>query len=271
MAITFRLPSPKRFLTIVVVTVILFYLAACAGLFVMQRSFLYHPIVRSTPFESNIAVLSDSETINILTRETEDQDAVIYFGGNSEDVSYPLEKLREALGGKSLYFVDYRGYGASTGSPSEKGFFEDAIAVYDHVREKHSKISVIGRSLGSGVAVYLASVRPVERLVLITPYDSIANVARGRFPIFPVGLILTDQFDSASRVKDISAATLILLAESDQIIKKERSEALVGQFPSDQVEVRTLKGTDHNSIGSAPEYADAIKLYLTEQPIDRSR
>ena len=262
MPLTVQLPSFKRLLTKVIVTVVLFYLIACAGLFMMQRSFLYHPVSRTLSHGSSLAIPSGNETINVLTRETDGQEAVIYFGGNSEDVFYPLERLKEAIPDKSLYFVDYRGYGGSTGSPSEKGLFEDAVAVYDHVSGKHSRVSVIGRSLGSGVAVYLASTRPVERLVLITPYDSIANVARERFPIFPVSLILTDRFDSAARVKSISAATLILLAESDEIIHRERSEALIAEFPSSQVEVRTLKGTNHDSIGRAPEYSDAIRQHL---------
>jgi len=266
MRFTVQLPSFKRLLTIVIVTVLLFYLIACTGLFFAQRSFLYHPITRPASNGSNISIQSDKETINVLTREVDAQEAVIYFGGNSEDVSFPLERLQEALSDKDLYFVDYRGFGGSTGSPSEKGFFGDAVAVYDHVRQKHSKISVIGRSLGSGVAVYLASARPVERLVLITPYDSITNVAYERFPIFPISLILTDKFDSVSRIKSVSAATLILLAESDEVIPRERSEALVDQFPPDQVEVRTLKGTNHGSIGSATEYSTAITNYLGVTP-----
>lgn len=136
------------------------------------------------------------------------------------------------------------------------------VAVYDHVHAKFPNVTVIGRSLGSGVAVYLASVRKVDKLILITPYDSIENVAKKHFPIFPIGLLLKDKFDSASRVKDLTAKTLILIAENDKTIPRENTDLLVQQFPSDKVVVKTLAGTNHDSITSGAEYLKLISDFL---------
>jgi len=165
-----------------------------------------------------------------------------------------------------LFLVNYRGYGGSTGTPSEDGLFADAVAVYDYVRARYPRVSVVGRSLGTGVAIYLSSVRNVEKLVLITPYDSIENVAKKHFPIFPISFLLKDKFNSASRVKDVKAKTLVLIAEDDKTIPRENSEALVQRFSPDQIVVKTLPGTTHSSITFGNEYALLISQFLTVNP-----
>ena len=90
-----------------------------------------------------------------------------------------------------LYLLHYRGYGGSSGSPSEEMISRDAMTLFDQVYATHPHITVVGRSLGSGVAVRLASQRPAARLVLITPYNSLEELAARQFPIFPVKWLLT--------------------------------------------------------------------------------
>lgn len=249
------LQSVKRITVSVLVISVLLYLAACTLLYFKQRSLLYFPTTENKLFESaRISVESGGETLRILTRPAPGSDAVIYFGGNSEDVAFDKDPLGNALPGKTLYLVNYRGYGGSTGSPSEDGLFRDALAVYDSVRESHTNISVIGRSLGTGVAVYLASVRPVDRLVLVTPYDSIENVAKTHYPVFPISLLLQDKFDSASRAHNISSRTLIILADNDQVIPRSNSESLIKRFPDENIVVKVIQGTDHNTIALSSEY-----------------
>lgn len=253
--------SGKRVLTIVVVTVASVYVIACISLFLGQRSLIYHP-TRSISNGPNISIESGGNQIRVLTRQINSDKAVIYFGGNAEDVSVPLLSIGEGLKTQDLYFVNYRGYGGSTGSPSEFAVFQDALATYDLVSKTHHNISVIGRSLGSGVAIYLASMRQVERLVLITPYDSIENVAQQQFPIFPVGLILQDKFDSASRVKEVRAKTLMILADNDEIIPRNSSERLILEFPPSQVETQVILGSTHNSVAHSSEYVPTIVTFL---------
>ncbi len=237
------------------------YLAACVLLFLVQRSFLYFPTPERAHVES-ISIESEGETLRILTRPADSANAIILFGGNADDVSYYLGSFAAAFPEQNLFLVNYRGYGGSSGTPSETALYADAIAVYDHVHAKFPNVSVIGRSLGTGVAVRLASVRKVDRLILITPYDSIENVAKGHFPIFPVGLILRDKFDSASHVKHVTAKTLILIAENDRTIPRKDSDALAQKFPSDQVIVKIMAGQTHNSITSGIEYLILIREFL---------
>ncbi len=257
--------SIKRILIALAVAIPVMYLAASIILFFTQRSLIYFPTPESK-HSSTISIESEGETLRILTRPADSTHAIILFGGNAEDVSHYLGSFAAALPGQNLFLVNYRGYGGSTGDPSEAALFADALAVYDHVQKEFESITVVGRSLGSGVAVYLASVRKVDRLILITPYDSIENVAKTHFPIFPVGLILQDKFDSASRVKDVTAKTLILIAENDRVIPRESTDDLVQTFPVDQVVVKTLPGKTHDSITFGPDYLEASRAFLSSEP-----
>ena len=253
----------KRIFLICLSLLALGYIVFGSLLFFYQRSFLYFPTPESkTPGSTSFSLTNDGETIRIWSRTVESSYAVIYFGGNSEDVSNNFMRFSSLLPDQNLYFVNYRGYGGSSGTPSEAALFSDALAVYDSIREKHANISVIGRSLGSGVAVYLAANRKVDKLVLVTPYDSIENVAKKRFPIFPISLLLQDKFNSASRVQNITAKTLVILAENDEVIPRANSYALTARFPPQQLEIKVVLGTTHDSIGRSPEYFDIITGFL---------
>lgn len=257
------LRSAKRISVAVLVIVAMLYVAACVLLFFNQRSLLYFPTPESRlSDEPGITVESGGESLRVLTRQHDGPDAVIYFGGNAEDVSTSLFRFSTVLPNQSLYFVNYRGYSGSTGTPTESALFADALAVYDRIRDKYRTISVIGRSLGSGVAVYLAANRKVDKLVLVTPYDSIENVAKKSFPIFPVSLILQDRFDSAQMIPNVDAGSLVILAENDQVIPRANSDALIARFPIDQVTVKVIDRTDHNSIGLSQFYFDEVVGFL---------
>ena len=230
-------------------------------LYFAQRSMLYFPTSRADSFPS-ISIESEGEKIQVLTKISDSTDAILLFGGNADDVSNYHGDFADTFPKKDIFLVNYRGYGGSTGTPTESALFADALAVYDHVHERYQNITVIGRSLGTGVAVYLASVRNVDRLILITPYDSIENVAQSHFPIFPVRILLKDKFDSASHVKSVSARTLVLVAEHDKTIPRRHTDALVREFPPDQVVVKTLVGKTHESITSGPAYLLHCREFL---------
>ncbi|MGE3467027.1 MAG: alpha/beta hydrolase [Pyrinomonadaceae bacterium] len=258
--------SFKRTVLILAISIATLYLLACVLLFLTQRSFLYFPTPAAPEGISSVSIESEGEILRIITRPADNPDAIILFGGNADDVSAYLGSFAAALPEQNLFLVNYRGYGGSSGTPSESALFTDAVAVYDHVKARSRSVSVVGRSLGSGVAVHLASVRDVDKLILITPYDSIENVAKKHFPIFPIGLLLRDKFDSASRVQDVSARTLILIAEDDRTIPRENTLALARKFRSDHIVVKTLPGTTHNSIGAGTEYFEVIREFLDANP-----
>ena len=120
----------------------------------------------------------------------------------------------------------------------------------------------MGRSLGSGAATYLASKRSVEKMLLVSPYDSIKNVAQNKFPIYPMFLLLKDEYDSIGRVKEIQAKTIILMAENDEVIPKKHSMRLISEFPPEQITVKTISKTGHNDISNKMEYYDHLRSFL---------
>src|SRR3954449_865774 len=97
---------------------------------------------------------------------------LLYFGGNAEDVAWNLKRVAQQAPGAGWLLVDYRGYGASDGTPSEEALSDDAIEWFDYAKQKldAQSIVVFGRSLGSGVAVQLAAARPVQAVILATPF-----------------------------------------------------------------------------------------------------
>lgn len=243
----------------VLATAAVVYGGVCALMFVGQRSLLYYPVSGPAPAGAErLDLPSGDATLRIWARPTSGADALIYFGGNAEDVGGEFATFAAALPRHALYLVNYRGYGGSSGSPTEPALLADALAVYDYVAASHPRIAVVGRSLGSGVAVHLASQRPVRRLVLVTPYDSIANVAAGIYPFLPVRLLIKDSYDSASRVAGVRAPTLVVVAGRDEVIPRVRTDALVARFPAAQVRVEVIPGATHNALDYEALVADFL-------------
>ena len=253
----------KRSIVALVTFVGLAYTALCTALYVGQRSLLYHPTPESRSAHANPLWLKTAgATLKVWHIAHGSDRAILYFGGNAEDVAWNIDPLAALFPEDDVYLVNYRGYGGSSGSPSEAGLFEDAEAVFDRIRKNHAMVSVIGRSLGSGVAVHLASVRDVGRIVLVTPYDSVMSVAKSQFAIFPVSLMLKDRFDSYSKAADIDVPTLVLLAEDDRIIPHRHSERLVTALAPEQLRLQTIRNTNHDSIVQSEEYLRALREFL---------
>ena len=242
-------------MAIFLVVILALYLTICAALFFFQRALIYHPQQRSLATLVNTEKISlNGETLVMTVQLKETEKAVIYFGGNAEDVSASLPLFASAFPNHALYLMHYRGYGGSSGTPSEEALHADALALYDEVSKKRPAITVVGRSLGSGVAVKLASVRNLERLVLVTPYDSIQNIAASQFSWFPVGLLLQDKFDSWRYAPKVKAPTTVLVAQDDEVIPMESSKKLFSYFSPGIGSYHVLHSASHNSISQNAAY-----------------
>ena len=197
---------------------------------------------------------------------------IVYYGGNAEDVSLNFADL-DRFPAESFLFMNYRGYGQSQGNPSEKALLADALFILDHVLESASidpaHVVLMGRSLGSGVAVHVAGHRRVGAVILVTPFDSLVNVAKAHYPIFPVGWLLRHRFDSAALAPEIAAPGLFLTASHDQIVPPRFAANLERVWGGSVTAVR-VDGTDHNTIETAPVYWEAIRAFLASpgQPFD---
>ena len=157
--------------------------------------------------------------------------------------------------------MPYRGYGGNPGAPSETGIFADALALESHVRMNYPEVSLMGRSLGSGVATYLASQKPIVKTLLITPYDSIADVAADKYPLFPVRWLLKDRYNSAGYAGLVKSKVKIMIAMEDAVIPPSHSFKLVSAFKQKPT-VKVISGVGHNSISSAEDYAFEVCDFL---------
>src|SRR5262245_11232366 len=238
------------------------YAALCVLLFFVQRSMIYFPVRESAaPGATALRFETEGADLKVWSVQRPGPDALLYFGGNAEDVGASIGRFADRLPGTSLYFVNYRGYGGSTGSPSERALVADAIAIYDRLRERHRDISVLGRSLGSGVAVQLARRRELRRLALVTPFDSLVRVAADQMRWFPVGLLLRDRYDSAASIPAISAGSLVVGAGSDEVIARARTDALIAAFRTPP-RVIVLAGATHNTVDLDPRYLEELATFL---------
>ena len=249
-----------RAILVIAAIAALTYIALCVALFLAQRSFIYYPQLRSTTnTNATLALNVKGATILVSTRQHTGSDAVIYFGGNAEDVSLSLPMLTDAFPNRSVYALNYRGYGGSTGKPTEAALIADAHALFDHVHLDHPRITVIGRSLGSGVAVHIASGRPVERLVLVTPYDSLLNIAASQFPFFPVRWLLLDKFESWRYALKMTAPTQLIAAQYDEVIPFASTQSLYTHFPKGLATLTIIPGVGHNSVSESPDYVPLLR------------
>ena len=194
-----------------------------------------------------------------------DRPLLVYYGGNAEEVSSNLPELARLKAGAYL-FMNYRGYGDSDGKPSQKALCRDALFILDTVTRRENiplaHVVLMGRSLGSGVAVHIASRRAVGGVILITPFDSLVKVARHHYPFLPVGLLLKHPFDAAALAPDIKVPALMITGGQDDIIPAPRSERLARLWGG-PVETVVIEGGDHNDLQRDEAYWVAINRFLS--------
>jgi len=187
---------------------------------------------------------------------------IFYYGGNADELSNAAMQFAPMESYQSI-FVNYRGYGMSTGTPSEEKIYNDSLKIFDYFikEEQPDKIIVMGRSLGTGVATYVASQRKPDGLILVTPFDSITAIGQSRYPFFPVQLMIRQHFDSISRAEKLTMPTLVLIAENDSVVPYESTQRLLNKLPVSP-EVKVLKQTNHGNIVNDPSYLPVISDFL---------
>ena len=234
------------------------YLFACAMLYATQRNLVYFRVPRTNTAVPVLALKADVGDVLVSMRELDGPRAVVYFGGNAEDVSLTVPELAVAFPDRAIYALHYRGYGGSAGAPDQAGLVADGLALFDRVHANHDDITVIGRSLGSGVAVQVAGARPATRLVLVTPFDSLADVGAAHYPMFPARWIVRDRFDSAGIAPTLAMPTTLIVAERDPIVPMANSRRLEAAFRPGVARWIGLPREDHN-FGLTADYLAALR------------
>lgn len=191
---------------------------------------------------------------------------VLYFGGNAEEVSWMIDEAAARTPQVSWLLVDYRGYGSSGGSPSEKALVADALQWHDHLSKNNNneRIYVFGRSLGSGVAVQLAAERPLAGVILVAPFDSLVEVGKRLYPFLPVDWMLKHRFDSVALAPKMKTPLLCIVASHDDIVPAEHARRLYEAWSGPKQWIG-LEGAGHNSMDNAANYWPSITRFLTEK------
>ncbi len=249
----------------------------CLLVFLFQRSFIYFPsrwderaASRANPGYEEVHIpTTDGETLHgwLLRRESAPWTVVIFHGnaGNLEVHEAVMAPFR-ALDTQVLLF-DYRGYGLSTGKPTQAGLLRDGEAVVSYVERNlgvpRDRMVYFGNSLGTGVAVLLAARRPPGRLILESAYDSLASVARRHYPFLPIGLLLRDRFEAGAVIGDVRSPILFFHPAEDEIIPVACGRALFEKAREPKRFV-TIPGARHNDPPASfpPLYLDAIREFL---------
>jgi fermentation-respiration switch protein FrsA (DUF1100 family) len=205
------------------------YFLFVALLYAVQRRLMYFPdparalpVAASRTVEQILLDTADGEKLVVWHVPPRDgRPVVLYLHGNGGNLSYRSERFRVLTeDGTGLVAVDYRGFGGSSGRPTEAGLRIDAEAAYAFTAARYptARIAAWGESLGTGVAVTLAAQRPVGRLILEAPYSSTADVAAARYPFVPVRLLMKDQFRSDLRIAQVAAPLLVVHGVRDAVI-----------------------------------------------------
>jgi len=204
------------------------------------------------------------ETAREAARETA-RDLLFYLPGRGEDVLVTMQYLAWLPPGVGFATLDYRGVGHSDGAPSEAAAVADASQFLLHLRRVFpgTRVHVVGRSLGTGVAIQLADLQDFESLQLITPYDSLLEIVRKRFPLVPLRQLMRHHFDSISHCKKVVQSTKVLLAESDDVVPHACSERLMAAWPM-PVAQETVPGTDHFTIIERAETWRALAAFAQQ-------
>ncbi len=266
--------------------IFLFLLFTGLGLYVLAAIFLYASqdsmlfgrpalneeriaLAKSTnPTVTDLVLrMTDGTTVRgwkVNADESNSKPIIFYYGGNVEEVSSRLA-LAQSFGDFEWILMNYRGYGASEGIPSEKALFSDAYEIYQIIRDdedfKDRRVYLFGQSLGTGVALSVAAKYPVTKIILTTPYDSIDSLAQDQFPLFPVKLILKNHFRSIDIAPKIKSPTLVIAAENDTTIPTKHAQKLCRALGENCI-YRVIPGVGHNDIVFSENYSKVIIDFL---------
>jgi pimeloyl-ACP methyl ester carboxylesterase len=250
------------------------------GIFVLRQDrLLYHPTRRLAATPEALGLRADP--LAVTTEDGERLDgwwirgagrrALLYFHGNAGNIGDRLEraKILNQRFGLDVFLVDYRGYGRSSGSPSEEGLYRDARAVYRTAISgglHPEQIVLFGESLGAAVAIDLARTWPCAGVVLETPFLSIPELARLHYPFVPASVVRS-RFDNAAKIADVAAPKLFFVAEHDEVAPALHGRRLWERARGVR-ELFVIPGAHHNDtyvVGGEP-YWKAWETFLAALP-----
>jgi fermentation-respiration switch protein FrsA (DUF1100 family) len=251
----------KRIMIDLIIVVPAAYVLLCVFLRWREPSMIYHPFRRleATPDAAGLSYedvfLTTADGVRIhgwflpaLRSPITDHRSpitILFLHGNAGNISDRIDTLAVLHQlGAGILIIDYRGYGRSEGQPNEPGTYRDAQAAYDYLLQQRGvrpqNLVLYGESLGTAVAVDLASKHHVGGVVLQEPFTSVGDVGKSMFPVFPVRWLVRNKYDSLSKIGRINAPLLIFHSRNDEVFPFSHAERLfaAAHDPKRLVELR---------------------------------
>lgn len=255
-------------------TIILVYIGFGVYLFIAQRSIIYYPNFLTESNFYNCPAFDDSEKLNIngtraYYKHTGERIVIIYHGnaGSACDRDYLKSAIENA--GYSYLFVEYTGYGGDGNKPSREVLLKDAENTISFLREKNYKETVLfSESIGAGVASYHASLLPPNKMILISPFDSLANIAKSKFPfyVYPV-LLMTkfskENYDNIPLLQSYEGDLLVIHGAKDDMIPLRLGRALYDKVPTSNKKFISIEDAGHNDIYNFDKTWNEISRFLS--------
>ncbi|HEV2866004.1 MAG TPA: alpha/beta fold hydrolase [Allosphingosinicella sp.] len=249
------------------------YLLLVALLFFMQTSMLFPARYVGPPAplppsaeRLELAVPPDLRLRGVhiaASAPSAERTLILGFGGNAADAGTTALLLHDLFPQAEIVSFYYRGYAPSGGRPGAAAFKEDAPHILDAMRARFSpgRTIAVGFSVGTGVAASLAARRPVDGLILVTPFDSLGRVAAGHYRWAPVRWLFRHPLEPARDLAGVRTPVAIVAAERDDVVVPARTAALRGAVPN-LVYDRTIPGVGHNSIYDHPAFMGTMREAL---------
>ncbi len=255
---------------IVAFAIVILYFLGIVLLYFFQEKLIFYPGKLSKDFKFKLGdsgeevwmKTADGQSINALFYRGHRPEVILYFHGNAGDLSgwqFVAEDFTDQ--GFNILIIDYRGYGKSSGKISEHGFYEDANAAYHYLLNETKftgdKIIVYGRSIGTGVAVELASKKKIKALILESPYSSFSKLANEKIPFFFPGLYVRAKFNNLTKINSIKAPIVFIHGSNDTLIPQTHTEFLYQTRKEKKYKI-IIEGGGHNDLNSFADYQNFI-------------
>jgi uncharacterized protein len=247
--------------------VVLFSLYLLFGLFLFlnQKSFIYYPDKQDF---NSCKEFSDAEKIvvngtKIYFKNNSDIMVVFYHGnaGSACDRSFIKNQIEKV--GYSYAFVEYAGYSNDTKKTSKNRILKDVENTNSFLLQKNYKeIIVIGESIGTGPASYHSSISHVSKLVLISPFNKLSDVAKKTYSLYPLSILLTENYDNEKWLKYYNGAVLIIHGDKDTFVPSDLSLKLFNTLTAKDKQYKIINGASHNDIYNYEETFNELELFL---------
>lgn len=260
----------KRIIRKIVLVLATLYLAGGLALYFLQERLIFHPVplpaghLFSVPghfTEVNVRRPAGNLSYLRFSPAGAPRGIVLFFHGNMKNVEhygrYPGFFTRS---GYEVWMIDYPGFGKTTGKRSEQRMYEDALFFYDQAALEGKPLVIYGKSIGTGVAAFVAAQRPCRQLVLETPYYSLTEMARHFLALYPVRPLLRYRFPTYQYLQSINAPVTLLHGTRDELIPYTQALRLQQLRPG--IGLVTIPGGRHNNLADFPLFQQALDSVL---------